>query len=148
MAIDYDKLLKNPKFRRRVSKEKYAEYLEDECSMDYDIEAGKEVLSLIWEGNSPGSSGACWVREWHGFLFCSSMDFEPEGPFDSLDEVWGLEWFDGETLDPKLYSSELALEDLLDLGMSFVAKNGDVILVNGVSYVRRSGRLVKMRKQP
>src|ERR1700739_3976112 len=103
MAIEYETLLEKLLERRRISKKKHAEYLNDEDALANDIDCdGKEVLSLGWDGNAPGCSGVIWVTRWKGFFFCGSSDYDPEGPFESLDEALDVEWFSTVTSEPEL----------------------------------------------
>jgi hypothetical protein len=147
MAIDYNKLLNDPRFYKRVSQKRYAKYLEDEDALSNDIAKGKMIMSLGWDGNFPGNSGAIWVTRWKGFYFCHSSDYDPEGPFDSLDDVFGLEWFYVATARPILESDEIPLPELMKIATRLVSENGDVVVINNAAYAREGDQLVKVLEE-
>ena len=84
MAIDYTKLLAEPKVRLALGRKRLAACEEDEDYFpDLIGENETQVLSLEWEN---GCSGVNYITEWQGFYFIKSSDYEEEGPFSSLDE--------------------------------------------------------------
>ena len=105
----------------------------------------KVVLTLAWDGNFPGNSGAIWVCRWKGLYFVSSSDYDPEGPFSSLEEALGLECFHIETSNPELTSTVLPLSKLQQLARPLLGENGDAIMINGTPFVFRGERLVRDR---
>ncbi len=143
MAIDYESLSQKLLERGIISKEKHAEYLADEDGLPNDVNCGSNVLSLGWDGGFPGNSGAIWVSKWNEFYFFTSSDIDSEGPFESLDEVLGLEWFSVAAANPELDSPTLALDQLLTIASNLVAENGDEIWINGTRYVLKDDDLVQ-----
>lgn len=147
MAIDYEAFRETLLSRNKITAERHAEYLEDEDALPNDISEGKNVLSLGWDGNAPGCSGAIWVKEWMGFYFCSSSDYDDEGPFQSLDEALEMEWFSTDTSNPELDSDVLPLEQLLGIGRGLVSEEMNEIYINGSLYHLEGGELVKSKTE-
>src|SRR6266566_1768466 len=92
MAIDFHALLRRDKVRIALGPDKFAEALKNEDFLSDTIcEDGNDVVTLAWDGDFPGGSGANYIREWNGLYFFSSSDHEEEGPFESLDEaLWNI----------------------------------------------------------
>src|SRR5690349_21800452 len=104
---------------------------------DFIQENAREVLTLAWEGEGPGHSGAHYIIEWNGYYFLSSSDIESEGPYESIDDVLELECFRiGGTPNPSLDSKVLPLPKLLRVARGLVA-SGETIEVNGERFELR-----------
>jgi len=146
MGIDYNTLGKTLFQKKKITVKKHAEYLEDEDALPNDVAAAETILSLGWDGNAPGCSGAIWVNRWKGLYFCTSSDYDPEGPFESLDEALGMEWFYTATSNPEINSEALPLKKLLGIGRRLVSEDGDEIYINGTRYVLKADTLVKPKE--
>jgi hypothetical protein len=146
MAIDYDSLLEKLLQRKRISKKRHAEYADDSGAVDNDISCdGKQVLTLGWDGNFPGCSGAIYITRWKGFFFTSSSDYDPEGPFETLKDALNTDRFEGPIYKPELSSDSLSHRRLLDIANSLVSDAGEGILVNDQRHTIIRGRLVKSK---
>lgn len=142
MTIDYEQLIHDPRVLKKISKEKLAEYLEDEDALPNDVESGTTVLSLGWDSNGPGGSGAIWITCWEDLYFCSSSDYDSEGPFDSLDEALQVDWFSNGTSSPELASEVLPLAQLKNIALGLLEGDGEQACINGDSYISEDGKLV------
>lgn len=143
MAIDYEALLNNPRLQKILGPHQLTEARKDEDFLPNLIcERAEPVLSLDWDGGAPGCSGAVWIQRWRGFYFIKSSDYEPEGPFDSVDEALGHDAFSTTTYRPELNSETLPLKTLLEVGMGLINEEGDEIWINRERYVLTGGELV------
>lgn len=103
------------------------------------------VLTLGWDGDAPGMSGAVWIQELAGVYMVSSSDYGPYGPFESIDEALACECFSTCTANPELDSDELSGDRLLDVAHGVVDwENDGEILVNSQRYVVNGEDLVKV----
>ena len=135
MSIDTDKLLNDPGFKSQVSEQRYAEYLSDVNALFEDMNSGVEnILVLWWDANSPGNNGHNCICKWKGFYFFSASHYEPEGPFETFNEVYEMEYFHTDTPNPKLYSRQISLETLLEYAIPLVCLNKDSIIINDKLY--------------
>ena len=138
--------MEHPTFRERVGLEQLARYVDDEDLLEEDFEGSrKPVLSLEWDGGVCGGGGL-WVTEWLGLFFMSSSDLDPEGPFETLDELLELDWFHVAAYRPSLTSKSIPLSELLAIALDLVGEEGDGILINGARYVLKKGKLVPSEK--
>ncbi len=138
--------MEHPTFRERVGLEQLARYVDDEDLLEEDFEGSrKPVLSLEWDGGVCGGGGL-WVTEWLGLFFMSSSDLDPEGPFETLDELLELDWFHVAAYRPSLTSKSIPLSELLAIALDLVGEEGDGILINGARYVLKKGKLVPSKK--
>jgi hypothetical protein len=141
MAIDYTKLLEEPKVRlelgrrcRTGNKEETEEYLSNLID-----ENETQMLSLEWDNRC---SGVNYITEWQGFYFFKSSDYEDEGPFSSLNEVLEDERFHIETSDnPLLKSTVVPSETLFEMGKEIAGQEGCTVAINGTNYVLVEGQL-------
>ena len=145
MGIDYEAVLKNKKIRATLGPEKIAEAMEDGDFLPNLIsEESNTVLTLGWDGDFPGLSGANYATEWNGLYFFGSSDHDREGPFDSEQEVLDLDYFHSQgTPNPELSSDVLPLERLLEIGRDIVCDDGDQIDINTRLFVLSRGKLVE-----
>src|SRR6266480_1728508 len=143
MAIDFQGLLRRDDVRAALGSDKLAEALRNEDFLwDTICEDGNDVLTLAWDGNFPGGSGANYIQEWNGLYFFSSSDHEEEGPFESLDEALALEYFHlPSPPQPGLRAPMLSLERRLEIARDLGASEGDQILVNKKLFVLSKGKL-------
>ena len=146
MAIDFHALLRRDDVRAALGSDKLSKALQNEDFLwDTICEDGNDVLTLAWDGNFPGGSGANYIREWNGLYFFSSSDHEEEGPFESLEGVLALDYFHlPSTPQPELDSPILPLERLLELARDLVSSEGDQILLNKKRFVLSGGKLKDM----
>lgn len=104
-------------------------------------EEATDVLSLGWEGGSAGNSGAVWLKEWHGIYFTQSSDFDPSGPFDSIDEALSEECFNTEgTPNAELCCGVLKLKELRRIAVR-VGTEGEIIRINDQPFMLKAGKL-------
>jgi hypothetical protein len=122
MAIDRDKLF--------------------DAVIDIVHEQGNSVFCLGWDGNYPGGSGANYITEWNGLYFITSSDYDPEGPFDSLEEALESDCFGGPTSQPELWSTVLSESELKQIALRYVSEEGDEVCINDERFVLRNGALL------
>lgn len=144
MTIDYEELLSSPTLRSRISRDTYARYIENVDELADDVADGKTVLSLGWEVENFGHSGAHWIKRWHGLYFCSSSDYDDEGPFETLAEALEVYWFQEPIPHPSVDCTELPFDDLLKLAHQLVAEEGSQIEINGRTFELESGNFVEI----
>lgn len=156
MAIDYQKVLENPEvlawaqaacpdYQDNVESDGEAfakEQLED-WLMNNLLDRADQVLCLAWDGDFPGNSGALYVQEAKGMFFISSSDYEPSGPYQSVDEALEEDYFAVETANPEL-SGALPLEKLISIARG-VCGDGETISINDVAYGWKDGELVAIK---
>lgn len=156
MAIDYQKVLENPEvlawaqaacpdYQDNVESDGEAfakEQLED-WLMNNLLERADQVLCLAWDGDFPGNSGALYVQEAKGMFFISSSDYEPSGPYQSIDEALEADYFAVETANPEL-SGALPLEKLISIARG-VCGEDETISINDVVYGWEDGELVPIK---
>ena len=107
----------------------------------------KRVLTLGWDGDAPGMSGAIWVSSWRDKVyFVESSDCEEHGPFSSLNEALDCELLEVETANPELSSEALSLKALKDVALSLVAEGG-VVWINGKGFQKRKDVLVRLKER-
>lgn len=153
MAIDYQKVLENPEVLawaqaacpdyqgyvdsdgEAFALEQLADWLPDNL-----LEHADQVLCLAWDGDFPGNSGALYVQETKGMFFISSSDYEPSGPYLTLDEVLDKDYFEITTPNPELSGS--IPHDLMILVAAGVCDEDSTILINDVTYLWHEGKLV------
>jgi hypothetical protein len=146
MIFSFEELMEHPTFRERVGLERLAQYADDEDLLEEDFEGSrKPVLSLEWDGG-PCGGGGLWVTEWLGLFFMSSSDLDPEGPFETLDDLLKLDWFHVAAHRPSLTSKSIPLPELLAIALELAGEEGDGILINGARYVLKKGKLVPSKK--
>lgn len=108
-----------------------------ECARDVFDECAttRTVLSLGWDSNGPGGSGAVWVQELAGVCMVCSSDYDPEGPFDSIEEALYCDCFCTTTSRAEVDSDHLDTEQLLEIASAvYDWENGGDILINGRRY--------------
>ena len=114
------------------------------CDAVIDImhQQGNHVFCLGWDSNHPGGSGANYVNEWNGLYFITSSDYDPEGPFSSLEEALDSDCFGGPTSQPELSSSVLSETELKEIALRYVSEEGDEVRINDERFVLRNGALL------
>ncbi len=105
-------------------------------------DAFDQVLCLAWDGDFPGNSGALYVQEWRGLYFISSSDYDPSGPYQSLEEALEQDYFAVETANPEV-SGSLPLAQLLAIAQGICGED-DTVRVNDVLYGWKAGEFVVM----
>lgn len=156
MAIDYQKVLENPEvlawaqaacpdYQDNVESdgEAYAKEQLEDWLMNNLLDRADQVLCLAWDGDFPGNSGALYVQEAKGMFFISSSDYEPSGPYQSVDEALEEDYFAVETANPEL-SGALPLEKLISIARG-VCADGETISINDVVYGWKDGELVAVK---
>jgi hypothetical protein len=146
MAIDYEALRETLWAQKKITEKKYAEYRDNEDALHEDLSDAKTVFALGWDGNFPGNSGAIWVEEFKGLYFCTSTDFDSEGPFQSLDGALDCEFFHTSTPNPSITSDKLPLKRLLSIGAGLVSEEGEEISINSDRYVLEGDELVRVKE--
>jgi hypothetical protein len=156
MAIDYQKVLENPEvlawaqaacpdYQDNVESdgEAYAKEQLEDWLMNNLLDRADQVLCLAWDGDFPGNSGALYVQEAKGMFFISSSDYEPSGPYQSVDEALEEDYFAVETANPEL-SGALPLEKLISIARG-VCADSETISINDVVYGWKDGELVAVK---
>ena len=106
------------------------------------------VLSLGWDGDFPGMSGAVWISELEGVYIVRPSDYDDEGPFGSLDEALESECFSTTTANPELDSDVIPLAELLKIAEGVVDwENDGEIWINSVKYVVKDDDLVEAESE-
>lgn len=147
MAIDFDAVLAHPGARDALIKRlpqdilaelvrendpRYTEGVLHDYAHDNLGELTDQVLCLSWDGNAPGNSGALYVSHWMGMYFITSSDYEPSGPYFSINDVLRAEYFSIETSRAEV-SGSLPTDTLLDVAGG-VCGGDDEVMVNDVPY--------------
>jgi hypothetical protein len=157
MAIDFAKLLERSDVRRWAEEnypDDYPTLVSEEgeeyansCLQDWlhdNLEDGfDQVFCLAWDGNFPGNSGALYVQEWRGLYFITSSDYDPSGPYQSLEEALEQDYFMVETANPEI-SGGLPIEQLISIARG-VCGEDDNIRINDVLYGWKDGELVALK---
>lgn len=147
MAIDFDAVLAHkgvrealmaglsPEMREELVREDDPDYTEGvlhDFAHDNLGDFTDQVLCLSWDGNAPGNSGALYVGRWLGMYFITSSDYDPSGPYFSIEEVLSEEHFSIETSRAEV-SGSLPTDALLDVAQG-VCGGDDVVMVNDIPY--------------
>ena len=156
MAIDYQKVLENPEvlawakgacpdYQDNVDSdgEEYAKELLEDWLRDNLLDRADQVLCLAWDGDFPGNSGALYVQEAKGMFFITSSDYDPSGPYQSLDEALEQDYFEVETANPEI-SGSLPLAQLISIA-SGVCGEDETVSINDVVYGWQDGELVAIK---
>ena len=148
MAIDYDRLLHDPLFKKRVSKRQYDAYLAGERELSEDVDA-RSVFTLCWDGGGMLGSGVLSVSEWKGFYFIGSTDFDSEGPFRSLDEALNHEYFKRQAPNPELRCNVLQSHQLFAFARRLVGEEDHRrVRINGKFHELKGGQWVAQNNKP
>jgi len=161
------RLLKNEKFRQGVESECYCKppskivdkFLNGETFTDqeydefYDAvhntfrEMAESVLTLGWDGDFPGASGAIWLIGLDG-VYIITDDFGDHGPYDNLEKALDFEAFSCVTANPELSSDVLPLDKLMEIAKNAVdwENEGDVRIM-GERYLVKGEDLVRADKE-
>lgn len=154
MAIDFDAVLAHPGAREalmgrltsemreelvRLNDPDYTEGVLHDFAHDNLGDFTDQVLCLSWDGNAPGNSGALYVGRWLGMYFITSSDYDPSGPYFSIEEVLREEYFSIETSRAEV-SGSLPTDTLLRVAEG-VGGGNDVVMVNDVPYHWVDGEL-------
>ncbi len=129
-----------------VSDDEFDEIIDD-LMVAYDHHA-RQVLSLGWEGNAPGMSGAIWIYGLKDVYILGSSDYPRAGPFESVDEALDCEcFFIATTENPELYSDVLPESRLLEIARGIVdmEEDGSPVWINGDEYLVEGREFVRNR---
>ena len=156
MAIDYQKVLENPEVLAWAKAacpdyqvivdsdgEEYAKEQLEDWLADNLLDHADQVLCLAWDGDFPGNSGALYVQEAKGMFFITSSDYDPSGPYQSIDEALEQDYFAVETANPEI-SGALPLEKLISIA-SGVCGEDETVSINDVVYGWQDGELVAIK---
>ncbi len=103
-----------------------------------------EILSVSWDTDFPGGSGASWLCEFGGVYFVRSTDYDTLGPFDTIDEALEADTFNMVTPHPEL-SSGLDDDKTFEIARGLVDWDNDVeITINDVRFVGENGEFVEV----
>lgn len=101
------------------------------------------VMSLGWDGDGIASSGVVWVDQLQDVYIVMSSEYDPQGPFDSIEQALDCECFKVPTQNPDLVSKSMPLDQSLKIANGLVDwENGEGIWINSERYVIASGELV------
>ena len=103
------------------------------------MECATPVLTLAWDDDASGMSGAIWLHNCEEIYVITSSDYDDVGPFLSLKEALQEECFNTVTANPELDSETLPTERLLEIAGQVVDwENEGTIEINSETY-RASG---------
>ena len=115
-----------------------------DCCVEAIQQGGDVGISVGWDGNFPGNSGATYVhgdREL-GVYVTTSSDFDPGGPFASLEDLID-ETFAGPIANPEIWSNSVPEETLLEIARRVADwQNEGQVYVNDQLYVCEGKELV------
>lgn len=118
--------------------EEFAEWIREEY-----FDQAKQVLSVGWDGDFPGNSGAFWLYELAGVCIFTCSDRGLMGPYESLEAALDAEYLSIPTPNPSVDSDVLTLEQLLQVAAGVVDwENEGEVSVNNERYVVKGGELV------
>lgn len=118
--------------------------LYDAASNSFSCSA-KCVLTLGWDGDAPGMSGAIYVNSNGGAYTIESGDDDPSGPFSSLAEALQEECFDVSMASPEVDSDIFTLPNLLGIARPIVNwEDRETVSVNGYQYKVCGEELVRI----
>ena len=137
MSIDYDSMLRNPKVRLTLGKRQFAKAIEDEDYLPNLISDEEKTIFTLSNGD-----GGNFLTEWRGLYFATSTEYEPNGPFDTLDEALSDERFWLEITEPEIDSEVVPLPKLKKMAKA-VASDGEAVFINGTRYVLTGDNLVE-----
>lgn len=134
MGNGHQDILQNPSVAGKLTHEEISKYGEDEDALQDDITNSDRVLTFGWEPDGFGHAGCVIVHQWKGLFFSYSSDYDPEGPFITLEVCLDEGWF-RPCPNPTLDSQSLPLSMLLILAMHVVSDEGDQVVVNDQKFV-------------
>lgn len=109
----------------------------------------RRVLTVGWDSDFPGGSGAVWVSEYDGIYIAQSSDPCERGPFESLKEMMTEGPFQTQFGNPSIDSDVLSHEVLMELaGRLIVWEDREIVYVNNVAYIPQDGVLAPYREEP
>lgn len=137
-----------PKILERVKNKLPLDDENEDCLYDVASNAfsasAKCILSLGWDGDAPGMSGASWLNCFEEVYVVESSDYAPSGPFSSLEEALREECFRNVTANPELDSEILPLTKLLAIAREIVDwENDGKIRINEEMYKVLGDELVR-----
>ena len=153
-GIDFQAVLASPVFHANCSPAKLKRYRKDsggEDDMNDDLQRhGSEALCVSWEGGeSPcgGGGGSITILEWNGLYFVTSTDWGECGPYKTFQEANSHANLDAEISGGICVScSELSDAKLKARALDLVGDQ-EVVILNGVGFIRRGAILVKATKK-
>lgn len=77
----------DPLFRSRLTPEELASLDDNPYNIHNLLEQAKIVFFISWNTRCFGFGGAEWVKEFRGIYVWFSTDFDPRGPFESMDQA-------------------------------------------------------------
>lgn len=120
----------------------FEEFVTQALSVFFD-KIGRQVLSVGWDSDFPGGSGAVWVTEYDGIYIAASSDPCPRGPFESLEELMTEGPFQTAFGRPDIQSDVLDHDVLMALAARLIVwEDREIARVNGIAYIPKDGVLV------
>jgi len=103
---------------------------------------GETVLTLGWDGrDAPGHYGSVWIKRWRGAYFVTSSEWNPCGPFSTVEQALNEPCFTFEaTPNPALTSEYIPMSKLIEIGRNLVSEGG-IIVINGNPFELFGGKL-------
>lgn len=102
------------------------------------LECSETILCVSWGGEIPGGDGAIYLRAVQGVYVYSGSDYEPWGPYVTLDDAMGQERLRIRLNEPCIDSDSLPLSLLLTVARD-VGGDDESVWVNGVEYTVKNG---------
>ena len=105
------------------------------------------VLTLEWSGYGMAHSGIKVVSKWGPLFIFTSSDHDDHGPFETIEDVLGLEYFLQEGVPGgELWFDATIVPEALAMKIAFAMCGDDdeTVKINDVIYVRSAGTLSPM----
>lgn len=115
--------------------------------LDAFFTSAQKHLSLAWDGDAPGMSGAIYFYGLDDFCLVHCSDRGYLGFFSDLSEALAIEELHIMTAKPELNSDFLGEEEMLRIAENLVDEESwsDSILINNQSYQLNNGRLIRRK---
>lgn len=108
-------------------------------------QAARTVLTLGWDGDFPGASGAIWIEAVEDVFLVVHPDVDTYGPFENIEEAVKEEHFHIPTSNPELHSDELPTEILMSIARDVVEWDNDgEVWINKSLYASIGNELVRI----
>ena len=107
--------------------------------------AGPSVLTLAWDGDGMAHSGIKGVEKWGPLFVFKSSDHDDHGPFRTIKDALGLEYFwqEGVPRGELWFDQDIVPEALaMKIAHAMCGDENECVFVNDVKYVRRGSELL------
>ena len=119
-----------------------------DAASDAYADCAEQILTLAWDGDAPGMSGALWLSCCEGIYMIGSSDEDDLGPFSSLEEALKKGCFNTVTANPELSSHVLPKETLLKIARQVVDwENEGTIAINSEIYRVSDSKLISANSE-